>query len=152
VDGHRPLARCPLSHHQLPVLLLQEACLGDCKSLKRWSGGRSEATRGPVSPERDPNFRQLSRILVRPLEIAPSAVGPNDSSEFSDPDAQNAEALSPSPRQDLEPSNLCEQRADGSNFRGYGGKGGGRGKGSGGGKGGGQSNDDDAPIHVLNAG
>jgi hypothetical protein len=104
---------------------------------------QAAAGTGPSAPVRDPNFRQLSRIVVRPLEVASSVVGRNNSAETSDPEAQKLEALPGYPRQNLERSSAYEQRADGSNFPGYGGKGGGPGKGGGGGNGDGRSNDDD---------
>jgi hypothetical protein len=84
---------------------------------------------------RDPNFRQLSRIVVRPLEAALPLPGRSNVPESSELEIDSPERLYRQPRQDLEQSDQHEQRADGTNFPGYGGKGGGPGKGGGNGKG-----------------
>lgn len=117
--------------------------LGRLRELEALERRTPASNTGLVLPGKDPNFRQLSRVLGRPLEVAPLVAGRNDSPESRDPGAQNVEALSRSPRQDLESINVYEQRVDGSNFPGYGGRGGGPGKGGGGRKGGGERDDDD---------
>lgn len=117
--------------------------LGRLRELEALERRSPAGNVGPISSEKDPNFRQLSRIVVGPLDVAPSIANGTNFRESLDPKAQDLEASSRSTLQGSGSSDEYVQRADGSDFRGHGGRGGGPGNGGGGGKGGGQSNDDD---------